>query len=936
MPLLVAPQPSRYLVDNPNLAGWLEECDDVTLVLATAPAGFGKTTAMLNIYGQLQERGYVTAWIQLSAQDNHLESFCALMQSALSAGTDEGAAPQPLPNLMDARYTGSQRGQDVLDAVAQIAKPTALFLDDFDHLREPRVIDLMQRLIERLPAHCKLFITARSAPLLRLYKLKAQGRLLQIGMTELSFDFDQAEQFLNQRHQLALDATSVRRLVNATEGWPAGLQLAALALKARGDKRGFIENFCEQTADIGRYLYEEVLWDQPDDLKNFLLLSSPIKQLNPGICNAVVQISNAAQLLRQLEQQSLFILRMGAAGNEYRYHPLFAEFLERKLGEDMPEALPGLHQRAASWFLQTGDAANAINHALLAGNYAQACEILSGHAWGALARGHISSCRQWLSSVPQHILADYPQLLVVLSWAHIFQYDYAQAGQIARELKSEPRVQDLPEYRLLEPLSLVMMDRVAEGEAILESYANIALTGLSEAVFTCLTAYVDLCSHRFESALLNADRARLLLKRLGGVYGTTFSYGIAQYTLLAMGQAQQAIQLLEPTVAELGRSGGRHSVSAAYVGLYLAGALYEIGEFDRAESLAREYLDLVAELVFLDAIVIAHRILSRVLCRRGQYAEASALIVAGAELGRSLGFARIVAPMRMEQQYQLIHQMDHGHASTPVRLSLHTQWDFDAERMTPINDVEDQAVAALRQGLREGRAADVLEACASKRVEAGALGRQRRHLKLSILQAQALHLLGRDEESRRLLTELLRSPPGQQLHASFLEEGPQVVALLRAIRAETIDPALLTSLDHLLSRVPTDVVRRPATAQSRANGGPDSIESATSSPSSGAAPVSVSTDSPAPDAPPIEGFEALPLEGRDELDGPHTTPAGLSTRELQILQCLAAGMSNKQIASNLHISEPTVKFHLRNVNHKLDARNRTHAVFIARERGWVR
>jgi len=911
MPLLAAPQLSRHLVDNPNLAGWLEECADVSLVLAIAPAGFGKTTAMLNLHEQLRAKGYATAWIQLNAEDNHVERFCTLMQQALSNGKAEGSS-QPLPNLMDARYTGSQLGQDVLEAVARIDKPTALFLDDFDHLREARVIDLMQRLIERQSPHCKLFITARSAPLLRLYKLKAQGRLLQIGMNELCFDFEQADQFLNQRHQLQLDAASVRRLLHATEGWPAGLQLAALALKARGDKRGFIENFCEQTADIGRYLYEEVFWDQPEELKNFLLLSSPIKQLNPGICNAVVQISNAAQLLRQLEQQSLFILRMGVAGNEYRYHPLFAEFLERKLSEDAPEALPGLHQRAANWFWQSGDAAGAISHALAAGNHVQACEILSQHAWAALARGHISSCRHWMARIPEAVLADFPELLVALSWAYIFQYEYALASKISQQLKREPRVQAMPEYRLLEPLSLLLMDRLVEGEAILQSYANIALTGLSEATFCCLNAYVDLCSHRFSDAQQGAERSRGLFKKLGSIYGSTFSLGIASYALLAQGQAQQAVAWLEPAFAELERLSGRHNVSTAYIGIYLAGALYEMGEFERAESLAREYLDLSAELVFLDAIVIAHRVLSRVLCRRGQYADAGALIFAGAELGRRLGLARIVAPMRLEQQYQLVHQLDHGQPSSPSRLPLHANWDFAVDRMTPINDVEDQAMAGLRQGLREGRAAEVLLACEDKRRKAQQLGRIRRDLKLGILQAQALDLLDRRPASLQLLAELLLSEVGHQLHASFLEEGPQLLRLLQSLGQQPNRPELQAAVARLLSLLrPEELAPRPAVQKA--------AQMAAATPAQ--APAQLAT-------------AAQPDQATDS--APAHASSGLSARELQILQCLAAGMPNKQIASNLNISEPTVKFHLRNVNHKLDARNRTHAVFIARERGWVR
>ncbi|MBY0234685.1 MAG: LuxR C-terminal-related transcriptional regulator [Burkholderiaceae bacterium] len=245
--------------------------------------------------------------------------------------------------------------------------------------------------------------------------------------------------------------------------------------------------------------------------------------------------------------------------------------------------------------------------------------------------------------------------------------------------------------------------------------------------------------------------------------------------------------------------------------------------------------------------------------------------------------------------------------------------------MTPINDVEDQALAGLRQGLREGRAVEVLEACSSKREKAGRLGRLRRQLKLGILQVQALQLLGREAEALALLSELLRSDVGQQLRASFLEEGPLVPRLLQQLQAQNAGSSLaqqevLASLVDLALAQGSPAatpVKASAPREALAEGAPRASQVASASPDSSG--ESVAADE--------AGAESTLAAG---------APSGLSARELQILQCLAAGMPNKQIASNLHISEPTVKFHLRNVNHKLDARNRTHAVFIARERGWVR
>lgn len=909
-PRLVAPQLSRYLVHNPNLSDWLEDCADVSLVLAVAPAGFGKTTAMLALHERLRESGMYTAWIQLGADDNHLERFCSLMLSALMADLPEGAipAPAPPPNMMDAPYAGSGLGQLLLESISGLQHDCAIFLDDFDHLKDPRAIDLMQRLIERLPPSCKLFITARSTPPLRFYKWKAQGRLLQIGMAELCFDFEQADQFLNHRHQLDLDAASVRRLLNATEGWPAGLQLAALALKSRDDRPGFIANFCEQTADIGRYLYDEVFWDQRDEIKQFLLQTSIVKQLNPGICNAVTESQHAITLLRQLEQQSLFILRMGAAGNEYRYHPLFAEFLQRRLNEDHPEWLSALHGRAATWYLQIGEHASAIDHSLKAGHHEQACEILLNYVWQALARGHTSTCRHWLGAIPKPVLARYPELQVALAWACIFRHEYTQASEIARQLKSEPAVQGLHEYRVLEPLSLALMDRVAECEAALQRYDGVPLSGLSDAILECLRAYVDLVSQRFAQAIAKADAARSQLKRLGSIYGMTYALGIIGYALLAQGRAREAVAMLEPHYDELSKSLGRQSVSTACVGAFLAGALYELGEFTQAEALANEYLDQSTELLDLDASAILYRIVSRAHCRSAHFAEAARSLQAGIDMGRSLAMPRIVATLRLEQQYLAVQQFDHGLAVDMDRIALQpTGWTFAPDRLTPINDVEDPTVAQCRRQLREGKAGEVLRLCTDGLTLAQEHGRIRRVLKLHLLRALALQQLDQPGEALADMEAALRIEARFGLRASFWEEGAALTGLLRQCLEHGLETNPFPQVATLLVSAPDRL--RPAELITKA------------------APAEWAQTSPAP----LQGEEAPALE-------PGLAPGiapGLSPRELQILQCLAAGMPNKQIASSLHISEPTVKFHLRNINHKLDARNRTHAVFIARERGWV-
>lgn len=884
---LTAPRPSRYLVANPSLPAWLEDCAGASLVMAIAPAGFGKTTALLALHDAMHEAGQRTAWVQLASGDDHIERFCAYLRQAcdLPAGGATGGAGG---TLVDAAAAGSAISIGLLDAVAALEQPTAIFLDDFHHIADEHILDTVQRMIDRLPSGSRLFIASRAMPGLKLSRWKAQGRLLQIGIPELAFDFDQAKAFLNQRHHLGLDDRGIGQLLAETEGWPTGLQLAALALSERADKRGFVENLGQRSADIAAYLYEEVFADQPREIRDFLLQTSIASQLSASLCEALTRQRGAAPLLRRLEQLNLFVVRVGDSGTDYRCHPLFAEFLRRKLREDQPELEVTLHGRAARWHQAHAEAPEAIAHALAAGNHALACELLEGHVWQALAIGHVSTCAHWLGALPQAVLDEHCSLALALAWVSIFQRDYARAGAIAKRLKEHPGARAIDEFRVLEPMSLGLMDRGAECEALLAAQLEgVNLSGISAATLHNVRAYAYVCAQRFGASIQEAELAIEQFHALGSSYGHAYSVGMIAIALQAQGRARQAKQSLELAFAEAVAATGRSHTCSAHVAVFLAEALYETGETDRAAALIEEYLDHTRMTGQADMLITSHRILARARCREGRHADAQPLISACADLGRSLGLRRVVAAMRLEAQYLQMHRHDHGFPGGSLDAPIHDPvWDACAGRLAPGNDAETFEVAAQRHKLRTRNAQAVIETAPALIARAAGSQRRRLEFKLRLLFAQALDSDGQREAAAAQAAELVAMLIETELVSSVVDEGPSACALV-------LDAAQA-------SGAASDVLERLRAA------------------------VAGATDSHAPAGAPAAPQPLGPLVDVDRL----------SEREMQVLRCVAAGMPNKRIATSLCISEQTVKFHLRNVNAKLSAKNRTHAVFVARQLGW--
>ena len=372
------------------------------LTLVDAPAGWGKTTLLADWRARAAER---TAWLALDRGDNDPRLFWAYVLEALRTvepGIGEKARAllrSPGSGLIDAALA------TLINELAALHEPLTLVLDDYHLVTNASVHDGLSSLLEHLPPTVRLVVATRSDPALPLARLRARGDLIEIRAAELRFSEEEAGALVNDLLGMALDASDVGRLQARTEGWAAGLSLAALSLRGRADARGFIADFAGDDRHVVDYLGSEVLAAQDADVREFLLRTSVLDRLCGPLCDAVTDRTGSGRMLERIERANLFLVPLDTRRRWYRYHHLFGDLLRHELARSDPDLLPELHRRASSWCREAGLTDEAIRHAIGAGDAAEAGELVARHWLLATDQGHQSTVFGWLDALPDATVA---------------------------------------------------------------------------------------------------------------------------------------------------------------------------------------------------------------------------------------------------------------------------------------------------------------------------------------------------------------------------------------------------------------------------------------------------------------------------------------------------------------------------------------------------
>lgn len=474
---LMPPPLRAALVSRPRLHQRLSQALNHSLTLIVAPAGSGKTTLLA---GWLTEAQQATAggrelpgaqppafaWLSLDAGDTDPARFWRYVLAALEQAA-AGLTAEPTA-LLDGSRAGVQSALTaLLNAMRSEQRRFMLALDDYHLIDDAGIHAGIAFLVERAPHNLHLVIAGRSHPPLPLERLRVRGRLLEFGAEDLRFSRPEAADLLAHSLGLTLGSDVLASLVERTEGWAAGLVLAALAAQGRDDPTAYAHSFGGASPLVLDYIAAEVLSGQPEPIRRFLLATAPLQRLCAALCDAVTGRDDSQALLEQVERAGLFLIPLDGERRWYRYHPLFAEVLRERLSRAEPAALRTVSLRAAAWCAACGLTDEAVGYALSAASWEEATRLVAEHGHAALVRGETATLRGWLDALPPAARRLEARLALLDGWLRVLAGDITMAAVLAAEAEAaDPQGLVVAELRALRAIIAMMSGRLAEGLAL--------------------------------------------------------------------------------------------------------------------------------------------------------------------------------------------------------------------------------------------------------------------------------------------------------------------------------------------------------------------------------------------------------------------------------------------------------------------------------------
>ena len=435
---LYVPRIDRELVDRPRLIACLEAGSTGKLTLVSAPVGYGKTTLVSD---WLTRSHMPAAWLSLEFSDNQISRFFSYLISALQQ-IDPAIGTEMQPLL----ETGTDPSiEDILatlvnDIAASSAKFT-LVLDDYHVISAMQIHQALEFLFEHMPPGMNVILISRADPPMPLARLRVQRQLTELREADLRFTADELSEFFNDLMGCDLSSEEITNLEIRTEGWIAGLQLVALALQRCQDPHGQIVAITGSHRHLIDYLVDEVMSQQSEEVRSFLLCTSILERFNASLCCALLQKPNGREMLRALEKARLFLVPLDDECKWYRYHRLFADFLHQRLVETRPEIVSELYQRAGDWYEAQGMIEEAIEYALTGNDATRAALILDEHIESYVYNGEVMKVLQWTDRLPVEVRRRFPRLCIYQAWALQFEH----------RLDAVERTLELAEDHLMSP-----------------------------------------------------------------------------------------------------------------------------------------------------------------------------------------------------------------------------------------------------------------------------------------------------------------------------------------------------------------------------------------------------------------------------------------------------------------------------------------------------
>ncbi len=875
------------------------------LTLISASAGFGKTTLVSEWVAGCErlEPKVRVAWLSLDEGDNDPTRFLTYLVAALqtiSANIGAGVlsvlqSPQPPP--IESILTA------LLNEITTVLNNFVLILDDY-HVIDAKPVDAstsvdeaLTFLVEHLPSQMHLVIATREDPHLPLARLRARGQLTELRAADLRFTPAEAAEFLNRVMGLSLSAEDIALLATRTEGWIAGLQMAALSLQGRSDTASFIQAFTGSHRFVLDYLVEEVLQRQPDRVRSFLLQTAILDRLSGPLCDAVTEREDGREMLDALERGNLFVVPLDDKRQWYRYHHLFADVLQARLMEECPNEVPTLHRRASAWYEQNDLPSDAIRHALAAEDFQRAAGLLE-LVWQAMDISYQSATwLGWVKALPDELIRARPVLSVGYAWALLDGGEMEACETRLRDAERCLESTDNVNERLEDPAAEMV---VADEEQFRSLPASIATA----------RAYRALALGDVPGTVKYARQALKLTPEEDHLRRTqaTALLGLAQY---ASGDLEAADRSLADFQANMRKADD--ILTAIGITFVLANIRMARGRLHEAVSAYQQALQLAASQGEPTPVGTAdlYRGISELYCERGDLEAAAQHLLTSTKLGEQAA----------------LPDWQHRLCAAQARIK-EAQGDLDgalelldeAERLyirSPLPDVRPIAALKTRVWVRQGRLAEALAWAREQGLSVDddlSYLREFEHITLAGVLIARFKSEGVDDSIHKamgLLERLLKAAEEGGRMGSVIE-----ILVLQALAHEAQDdiPSALVSLERALTLAEPEGYVRIFVDE-----GPPMAALLREAAKHGIAPNYVGQLRAA--------FGQA--EGRTLVTQLLIEP--LSERELEVLKLLGTELGGPEIARELVVSLNTLRTHTKNIYTKLGVNNRRAAVRRAEE-----
>lgn len=891
-------------VARERLVERLEEGSACKLTLVSAPPGFGKTTLVSE---WLRESDRNSAWVSLDDGDNDPVRFLSYLTAALR-GIDSRIGETALTLLGSRQPPPAETILTCLiNDVLVVSSDMVVVLDDYHIITAQPIHDAMVYLLDHLPETMHLVLTSRVDPPLPLARLRGRRQLAEIRSHDLRFTATEAADFLNELVGLNLSPTDVAALEARTEGWIAGLQLAALSMQNRSDVSRFIQAFTGSHRHIVDYLAEEVLLRQTQQIQQFLMETSILDRLYGPLCNAVTSNSDSAMLLSRLEEANLFIIPLDEERSWYRYHHLFADFLRNHLDTLRPGHAVELHRRAGVWYESAGMLTEAIRHAVAGNDLERAVKLVQENSVEKLLYSEITTLRSWLILLPQETIRTNPGLSLVAGWVKLFSGQIDAVGDHLRNAEEGIANCPMEDRQIMDGHLTALRAYLARSRGELDrsiqlSRQSIALLPAEETLIKGSTTLnmgfcylslgeIEYAGHTFADAIELNHSSGNIFAALAAVRS------LARLHVLC-GKLHTAMQFYQRElhrIAEYNIRTGRQLIPAGLIYLGIAELLYEwnrLDEVDEQMSRANVLNELSGDIMVLRDSYIAT---ARIHHARGEHDMAFATLSKGESLIRRFNAPDWIRSPLLTYRVRL--QLAIGDMEGPNRW-MSEQWPNGPEpndegnrrdQWLDLDEVQRRTYARVL--IAQGRHQEALELLDRLILAVETAGRNGSLIMLLNLRAIALDSSGEPEKATRSLMQALTLGQPEGYVRTFLDDEKPLARLLEKL-ARTIDSGTMKAPSHIRGYL------HQLLSESRNDTATGSMPTETSA---------------------IEN-------AKDVLDH-------LSDRELEVLRLVATGLSNKDIAEQLFVAPGTIKRHIHNIYEKLGATSRTHAVAHARKRG---